>query len=114
MLYNAGYRKAPEGIWKHAITLYNNNFWRCSECGHEEELPATEDPTTVLPYCNCGAKMVKTLSNKGTWRLETNEEEPNPMFKLVVCSECGKTANNTYDFCPNCGTKMFTGEKDNG
>lgn len=47
------------------------------------------------------------LQQTGTWRLETDEEEPNPMFKLVVCPTCGKTANNTYNFCPECGTKMF-------
>jgi rubrerythrin len=41
-----------------------------------------------------------------TWRLETDEEEPNPMFKLVVCSACNKTANDTYDYCPSCGAKM--------
>ena len=47
------------------------------------------------------------LQKTGTWRLETDEEEPNPMFKLIVCSACGKTANNTYNFCPECGTKMI-------
>ena len=43
----------------------------------------------------------------GTWRLETDEEEPNPMFKHVVCSNCGGTSGTTFKFCPNCGTKMF-------
>ena len=42
----------------------------------------------------------------GRWRLETDEEEPNLMFKLVVCSACGKTANGMYNYCPNCGAKM--------
>lgn len=42
----------------------------------------------------------------GKWRLETDDEIPDPMFKLVVCSTCNKTANNTYNYCPNCGTKM--------
>ena len=37
----------------------------------------------------------------GRWRLETDEEEPNLMFKLVVCSVCGKTANGMYNYCPN-------------
>ena len=36
----------------------------------------------------------------GIWRIETDEEEPNFMFKLVVCSCCGLTANHTYNFCP--------------
>lgn len=44
----------------------------------------------------------------GSWRLETDEEEPNPMFKHVVCSECGKSANNTYNFCPECGKRMVS------
>lgn len=43
----------------------------------------------------------------GTWRLETDEEEPNPMFKHVVCSNCGGTSGTTFKFCPHCGTKMF-------
>lgn len=42
----------------------------------------------------------------GRWRLETDEEEPNPMFKLVVCSACNDKANGTYNYCPNCGAKM--------
>jgi hypothetical protein len=44
----------------------------------------------------------------GTWRLETDEEEPNPMFKLEVCSACNEKANTTYRYCPNCGVKMIT------
>lgn len=42
----------------------------------------------------------------GQWRLETDEEMPNFMFKLVVCTACNETANNTYRYCPNCGAKM--------
>lgn len=45
----------------------------------------------------------------GRWRLETDEEMPDPLFKLVVCSECGKTANDTYPYCPNCGFPMGPG-----
>ena len=41
---------------------------------------------------------------EGEWILETNEEEPNPMFKLVVCSKCGSKANHTYPYCPHCGS----------
>lgn len=43
----------------------------------------------------------------GKWRLETNEEMPNPMFKLVVCTCCEEKANSIYMFCPNCGRQMF-------
>lgn len=42
----------------------------------------------------------------GTWRLETDEEEPNPMFKFVVCSACNEKSNTAYKYCPNCGAKM--------
>jgi hypothetical protein len=47
----------------------------------------------------------------GTWRLETDEEEPNPMFKFVVCSACNEKSNTAYKFCPNCGAKMITSIK---
>ena len=42
----------------------------------------------------------------GKWRLETDEEMPNPMFKLVVCTYCNEPANHTYKFCPHCGKNM--------
>ena len=45
-------------------------------------------------------------SRTGRWNLESDEEEPNPMFKLVKCTACGDKANHTYKFCPNCGAKM--------
>ena len=45
----------------------------------------------------------------GRWRIETDEEEPHPMFKLVVCSACKEKANGTYNYCPNCGAKMDEG-----
>ena len=51
-------------------------------------------------------RISKLAGKQATWRLETDEECPNPMFKLVVCSECNKAANNTYKFCPNCGCVM--------
>lgn len=43
----------------------------------------------------------------GEWRLETDEECSNPMFKLVVCSCCGEKANNVYHYCPSCGAEMI-------
>lgn len=42
----------------------------------------------------------------GTWRLETDEECPDPMSKLVICSNCSEAANSSYKFCPNCGATM--------
>ena len=47
------------------------------------------------------------LIKYGTWRVETDEEEPNPMFKHVVCSICGGTSGTTFRYCPCCGAKMF-------
>lgn len=43
----------------------------------------------------------------GKWRLETDEEMPNPMFKLVICTYCNEPANSTYKFCPHCGKNMW-------
>lgn len=48
----------------------------------------------------------------GTWQLETDEEEPNHMFKLVVCSVCNKKSHTTYNYCPNCGAKMGGAKSD--
>lgn len=42
----------------------------------------------------------------GKWRLETDEEMPDFMFKLVVCSVCGSKSNQMYRYCPCCGAKM--------
>ena len=44
--------------------------------------------------------------NCGKWILESDEEMPDPTFKLVICSECFKKANHTYKFCPHCGSEM--------
>ena len=46
------------------------------------------------------------LIKHGTWRVETDEEEPNPMFKHVVCSVCGGTSGTAFKYCPHCGAKM--------
>ena len=46
----------------------------------------------------------------GKWGLESDEDMPNPMFKLVVCSVCGEKANDTYNYCPNCGARMDGGK----
>jgi hypothetical protein len=46
------------------------------------------------------------LIKYGTWRAETDEEEPNPIFKCAVCSVCGGVSGTTFKYCPNCGAKM--------
>lgn len=42
----------------------------------------------------------------GKWTLETDEEMPNPMFKLVICSVCNEKTGHTFKYCPHCGAKM--------
>ena len=42
----------------------------------------------------------------GTWNIEPNEEMPDPMFKLAVCSVCNEKAGHTHRYCPYCGAKM--------
>lgn len=50
---------------------------------------------------------ISKLANKqAVWRLETDEECPLPMFKLVICSNCKEPTNETHKFCPHCGYKM--------
>ena len=53
----------------------------------------------------------KTAPKVGTWRLESDEEMPDPMFKIVQCSECSEFAYRPYKFCPNCGATMKGLEK---
>jgi hypothetical protein len=42
----------------------------------------------------------------GRWRIETDDEEPNPMFKVVECSNCRLKNSQPKPYCPNCGAKM--------
>ena len=67
----------------------------------------------------CGAIIAKEFLDKandtptvdavevvhGKWRLETDEEEPNGFFKVLVCTACNKTGCGG-NYCPNCGAKM--------
>ena len=50
----------------------------------------------------------------GRWRIETDEEEPNIMFKFVACSTCNRKTNMKYAYCPHCGAKMDGGNNENG
>ena len=45
------------------------------------------------------------------WELESDKEEPNPLFKLFKCSKCNKSHNALSKYCPNCGTKMYSGRE---
>ena len=62
-------------------------------------------------YLTLTENIIKELQPHGTWRAETDEEEPNPMFKWVVCSACNGKSNTTYKFCPNCGADMLNETK---
>jgi NADH pyrophosphatase NudC (nudix superfamily) len=72
------------------------NGIRCSACGFDDAMMYIEDAPTA------DVAEVK----HGEWALETDEEMPNLMFKLVVCSVCNGKANGTYHYCPHCGAKM--------
>ena len=62
---------------------------------------------TVIEYAENLPKVDVAEVKYGTWRLETDDEMPDLMFKLVVCSECGEKTSQTYPFCPYCGAKMM-------
>jgi hypothetical protein len=51
-------------------------------------------------------RISKLTVTHATWRLESDAEERNPMFKLVECSNCKHLANTNYKFCPYCGATM--------
>ena len=62
----------------------------------------------LISYTQLPREQVPDITSRtGHWVLESDEEEPNPMFKLAKCSACGDKANHTYKFCPNCGAKMI-------
>ena len=75
----------------------------CKDCPYQK---FSDQTYTLRCMHRLMSNMEKLFLKPGSWRLETDEEEPSPMFKLVVCSDCGKTANNTYNFCPECGKRM--------
>lgn len=85
---NCYHRAACDAWVRNATTLYDDYIYSVENC----------------PYYKPTADVVEV--KHGKWRLETDEEMPNPMFKLVVCSVCNSTANGTYNYCPNCGAKM--------
>ena len=65
----------------------------------------------LVSYTQLPREQVPDITSRiGRWVLESDKEEPNPMFKLVKCSACGDKANHTYKFCPNCGAKMRSDE----
>jgi hypothetical protein len=67
---------------------------------------ATVDDTAdavIADYLIANGVVVR---EKGEWRLETDEEELHPMFKLVVCRVCNQKSSEMGSFCPNCGADM--------
>lgn len=68
--------------------------------------PISREELGISPKKN-NKKVKRTVSK---WRLETDEEEPNPLFKNIICCNCGRAvgANNLstdYIYCPYCGSK---------
>ena len=50
-------------------------------------------------------KAIKATPEKtGKWRNASS------LFYIYECSECKKIADNDYDYCPHCGTKMIEKE----
>lgn len=85
--------------------------YRKGGCGPYEAYSCSECPASKSEYANkyINQKAVAAdvdMNKRGEWRIETDEEMPLPMFKLVICSNCNETANNTYNYCPNCGAYM--------
>lgn len=75
-------------------------------CNRVESLKELIDE--LVSYTQLPRDQVPDITSRtGRWVLETDEEEPNPMFKLVKCSSCEGKANHTYKFCPSCGAKMI-------
>ena len=98
--------------------------WRASQKRMVELFPNWKElPQEVKDMlCKHGKEFERLLKEAPTvdavevvhakWRLETDDEEPNWFFKLVVCTACNKTADGTYNYCPNCGAKMDGGNED--
>ena len=93
--------ETPEG---QATYHYNiDPYWDMFKVLELDKAP-TWDGHTPEDAINRIASLAKNTS--GFWRLETDEEMPNYMFKLVVCSECGEASGLSSRFCPNCGARM--------
>lgn len=43
--------------WIFDFELDGSNFYKCSVCGRQEVLLATESTEEYFPYCHCGARM---------------------------------------------------------
>lgn len=94
--------ETPEGQATYHYDL--NPYWNIFKVKELAKAPVW-DGHTPAEAINRIATLVKNIS--GTWRLETDEEEPNPMFKMAVCSVCNSKANTSYRYCPNCGARMI-------
>ena len=109
-LIDEGYGQTDE-LKKQAADLRNrlHMIWAIGVdydgCNRVESLKELIDE--LVSYTQLPEDQIPDITSRtGRWILESDEEEPNPMFKLVKCSACGDKANHTYKFCPNCGAKM--------
>lgn len=92
--------ETPEGQATYHYDI--NPYWDTFKVKELEKAPAWDGHTPAEAI-----ERISKLGNKqAIWRLETDEECPHPMFKLVICSECKEPSNNSYNFCPNCGSVM--------
>lgn len=109
-LYEEGYEKTDE-LKKEIRDLRNrlHMIWAigCDYDGCNTVKSLKELIDELVSYTQLPEDQIPDITSRtGRWVLESDEEEPNPMFKLVKCSTCGNKANHTYKFCPNCGAKM--------
>ena len=97
-------------------TLENTDWYSINKKG--DLILGASDGDTALFKASDMFKLLRVVPTAdvapvvhGEWSLESDEDMPNPMFKLVICSACNEKANHTYEFCPYCGAKMDGGNK---
>ena len=94
--------KKCETCGSYIITQEDIEGLQMSSCGHSD--PVGEPGISGVDGVH---DVILEPRRLGHWTAETDEEEPNPMFKHVVCSVCGGTSGTTFKYCPCCGAKMF-------
>ena len=97
--------------------IINNFLDLCGYIGYDKDRVmltsvSNEEYCMVMDFLD--DLRVKANTPKGElphWELESDKEEPNPLFKLLKCSKCGKSHNALSKYCPNCGTRMYSGRE---
>ncbi len=90
--------KENKTTWTCSCGQKNDGLF-CSACGKKRETETKEGWV-----CSCGTK------NYGKFCTECGAKKPEK--KSVVCSKCGYVGTNTLKFCPMCGNKFSSGDKE--